>query len=90
MKQFFRVDENGFYVAPVIAEEKPDDCVEETPPNGLYKPRWNGEAWVEGASEAEIQEIKNRSFPPSEEDELRKRVELMQRVLDDLLLGGGL
>jgi hypothetical protein len=52
MKQVFRINELGEYVEPVIlqdGEEIPLDCVEDIPTEGLYKAKWNGTSWEEGA-----------------------------------------
>lgn len=98
MKQVFRIDDQGFFVEPVMIaedEELPGDCVDEMPPYGLYKPKYFGGQWVEGATPEEIEAIKNPSLPKSdieilkeENEALKERIELMQAALDDLILGG--
>jgi hypothetical protein len=52
MKQVYKIDSKGFYVEPVILSESevlPSDCVEVIPTEGLFKAKWNGIAWEEGA-----------------------------------------
>jgi hypothetical protein len=93
MKQVVRIDSAGFYVEPVILEdnvkEVPSDCVESAPPS-LYKAKYVDGAWVEGASQAEIDALINAPQPVSELEQLKRNQELMQAALDELLLGGGL
>lgn len=66
-KQVYEVDSDGFlteiYVADVdgdgnIQDEDKKNCISVDPPHGLYKPKWGGSEWVEGATEEEIQNIK--------------------------------
>lgn len=33
----------------------PEDCIQVPPPNGLYKPKWNGEEWLEGKTDDEFE-----------------------------------
>jgi N-methylhydantoinase B/oxoprolinase/acetone carboxylase alpha subunit len=92
-KQIYRIDQDGYFIEPVLIsedEKTPADCVEVFPTSGMYKQKWNGTAWVEGLSQAEIDALKNVAEPVSELDKLKKNQELMQAALDGLLLGGGL
>jgi hypothetical protein len=92
MKQVVRIDSAGFYVEPVILEDNdkvPSDCVESVPPS-LYKAKYVDGAWVEGASQTEIDALINAPQPVSELEQLKRNQELMQAALDELLLGGGL
>jgi N-methylhydantoinase B/oxoprolinase/acetone carboxylase alpha subunit len=92
-KQVYRIDQDGYFIEPVLINEDekiPADCVEVFPTSGMYKQKWNGTAWVEGLSQAEIDALKNVAEPVSELDKLKKNQELMQAALDGLLLGGGL
>lgn len=56
--QYARIDSDGFYVEPVLFDEGvipvDEDVVIVDVQEGLYKPRWDGEAWVEGLTQAEI------------------------------------
>lgn len=73
MKQVFRIDHNGFYVEDVLLEdgqETPQDCREDRPPQGLYKPKYNGTDWVEGLSQTEIDAINNQPRLPTVEEQL--------------------
>jgi hypothetical protein len=98
-KQVFKIDDDGFYIEPVIVkddEELGEKLIETPIPEGLFSPRWDGEKWVEGLTSEEIEQLKQQNQPqPSELDllkqenaELKERIELMQAALDDLILGG--
>lgn len=77
-KQVYEIDENGYvveiYLANVdehgsIIEENMRECISVSQPNGLYRPKWNGIEWIEGATQAEIDEInKPKPMKPSTED----------------------
>jgi hypothetical protein len=92
VKQVYRYDLEGFYVEPVILEDKEDipaNCTEKNPENGLFKAIFVNGQWVEGMSQEEIEVIKNTQ-PVSGIEELKKQQELMQQALDDLIFGGAL
>ena len=65
MREYYRFDENGYYVEPVITEGyfdsegmeyTPDDLTEVRPPDGLYQGKFdkNKQEWVETGSAPEI------------------------------------
>lgn len=66
MKQFLRIDEEGYYIEPVIVKpeivngesvyEVSDNLIEERYTEPLYKPRWTGTGWVEGLTQEELEE----------------------------------
>jgi hypothetical protein len=96
LKQYIKVDENGFYLEPVFfndEDEIPECFVEPYEPNEVfYKPRWDGEKWVESLSQEEIDDLKNSQPQPQltleklkEENELNAMA-IME--LTQLLLGG--
>jgi hypothetical protein len=93
LKQVFRIDEQGFFVEPVLlkdSESTPSDCVTEMPTPGLFRAKRVGGKWTEGMPQTVIDSLQNVTQPVSELDQLKKKQELMQAALDDLLLGGGL
>ena len=60
MKKVLRIDKQGFYIEDVILHDTEliqDDCVETHCPEGFYKPKWDGEKWVEGYTSEEIKQI---------------------------------
>ncbi len=74
MRQLYRINENGYYIEPVILKKDkhiPDDCIVERPPNGLYRAKWTGAEWIEDMTEEEINAIKNRPRELSEIDIMR-------------------
>ena len=64
MKQYLRIDENGYYIEPVIVNPEivngepvynvPDDLIEQSYQGGMYKPRWNGTEWVDEITQEEL------------------------------------
>jgi hypothetical protein len=91
MRQVFRIDENGFYVEPVLLEkdqEVPNDCSEAIPLEGLYKAKFVNGEWVEGLTQEELDTLKNILPEPEPLETLKKQQELMQQAIDDLILGG--
>ena len=74
MRQVYKINKNGYYIEPVILKKDkyiPDDCIEEKPPNGLYRAKWTGAEWIEDMTEEEIDAIKNRPRELSEIDIMR-------------------
>lgn len=91
MVQVYRIDEEGYFVEPVLVPDEdsiPEDCVAEFPTYGLFKPKWDGEKWIEGLSEEEINAIleeSNKPRPPT----IEERIEAAEEALISLLLEGG-
>lgn len=66
--QVARIDENGFCIEPVVVqniEDLPDNLIPVGVPTGLYKPKWDGVAWVEGLAQEAIDAILNTPQEPS-------------------------
>ena len=53
------------------------------PAQGFYHPKWDGEKWIEGLTEAEIMAIKNQPIQP-QEPTLEERVAELQQVIVEL------
>lgn len=74
MIKILKINKDGFYIEDVIissTEEIPSDCVKTHCPEGFYKPKWDGEKWVEGYTDEEIKQIQeeaeiNRELTPYE------------------------
>jgi hypothetical protein len=82
MKQVVRIDGRGFYVEPVILEDNdkvPSDCVDKSPPSFFKAQYVNGE-WVEGATQEEIEAMKNNIIPE------KSPLEILQETVDQLVL----
>lgn len=89
MKQLFKIDENGFYIEPVILqnnEEPPAYTIEEPILNGFYSPKWNGVEWVEGLTQTEINTKLNAPKPLSETELLQEQIATMQGALDFIIM----
>lgn len=54
------------------------------PAQGLYQPRWNGEEWVEGATQEYIDSLKPQTQEPTESE----RLEALEMLMVDILGGG--
>jgi hypothetical protein len=75
MKQVSKIDGNGLYIEPVILQDNDGigDLIDVPVPEGFYHPKWDGNQWVEGLSEEEIDQIKNAPKPMSEIELLKKQ-----------------
>ncbi len=88
MRLVLRIDEQGFFVEDVIlkeGEEVPADCVENTVPQGLYRPRWNGSEWVEGLIQEEIDAISNQPTEPTELEVAQQEISTLKEEKDSLV-----
>ena len=85
MKKFVRVvDENGFFITDEYVEELTKYTIETPCPEGLHKPKWNGEEWVEGLSQEEINVLINKPKEPTVEE----RLQMVEDAIMYLLMGG--
>lgn len=76
MRQVFRFDANGFLLEPVLVEDDdktPIDCTDIQPVDGFYKAQFVNGAWVEGATQEEINAIKNEPQPLSDIEQMKKQ-----------------
>lgn len=85
-----RIDKDGFFIEDI--EVKADqtntkEIIVTHCENGFYKPKWNGTKWVEGLSQAELDEIEYHqyldSLKPKDEDLKNAQLELL--MLDLLI-----
>ena len=51
-----RIDADGYFVEDMFVDSLDDMLIEVLCPEGLYRPRWNGTEWVEGETQANINE----------------------------------
>lgn len=87
MKEFYLIDENGFYKGTTLL---PDDTVDTDTmvsvplPAGLHRYKFDRSAktWVEGLTQEEINVLP--AVPLSDS----QRIDLIQKALDSLLMGG--
>jgi hypothetical protein len=60
MKKGHIIDENNFYVEDYLYNEGdqiPEGIITTEYKGGLYKPKWNGTSWIEGAEQDYIDKI---------------------------------
>lgn len=83
-----KIDETGLFLEDVIVEEIPMITHEDEEGNltlvpnplyiatpcegGFYMPKWNGDIWVEGLTQQEIDDIKNQPIPVSLEEKVQQ------------------
>lgn len=75
-----KIDKDGYFVEDIILQQPPlledgtlDPQYITDKPVGLYKPKWNGNEWVEGLSEQEIADLKK----PQRMAEIKARLEVL-------------
>ena len=62
-------------------DEETEIGLDVTPAQGLYKPKWDGDKWVEGATQEEIDELtKPQPHEPTVEERLEQTEELLRTV----------
>ena len=86
-----RIDLLGFFVEDVLIVEGqvvPPNCIAIIIPEGFYLPRWNGTAWIEGKTQAEIDAIKNTVVPKTPLEIVQENQKNIQDALDFLMMGG--
>lgn len=57
------------------------------PSQGFYIPKWNGEAWEEGATQDYIDNLKAQAEP--QEPSLEERIQALETMELERILGGG-
>ena len=63
-------------------DENTEIGLEVTPAQGFYLPKWDGEKWIEGLTEAKILAIKNQSIETT--PTLEQQVVELQQVIIEL------
>lgn len=91
-KVFFEIDKNGFYLRDVILEInhktgifEADENLLQVRPIGFFKPKWDGEKWVEGKTEEEFLEegFLNAINPtPEEIAKAERELEVIELLLE--------
>ena len=92
MRAVAKVDADGFFIEDVLQDAGPSEVVSTEDgflvpapaPPGLYRPRWDFEAeeWVEGMTQAEIDELNK----PQPVNSLEKRINDLETLLYDMLM----
>ncbi len=85
-----KIDEQGFFIEDTFVEEINEFTIETPCPQGFYKPKWNGETWIEGATQEYIDSLKNVVAKPTLEERVtttETKVVTIEEVID-VLVGG--
>ena len=84
----FKVNKEGFIIDSLVVNEsqkKVDEITAEIPSEVVYKPKWNGTKWIEGATQEEIDELtKPQPMPPSNSD----RIQALEEALLNMMMEG--
>lgn len=62
-------------------DEETEIGLDVTPAQGFYLPKWDGEKWIEGLTDAEILDIKNKSI---EQVSVEQQLADLQYKFDEL------
>ena len=91
LKQAYEINNNGFikeiYVVNVdengrIINDDKMHLIAIDPPHGLFKPKWAGAEWIEGATQEEIEELTRvEPSPPTAEE----RITMLEDTINFLL-----
>jgi hypothetical protein len=101
MIQVWEVDQNGNIIETYLwTQEEIDTAKEEGRKiidfpwgEGFYSPKFDlaNNKWVEGMTQQEIDALKSSQLPQQPTlEEIKTRQDLMQKALDDIILGGAL
>ena len=82
MKFVRLIDENGLFLEDAFVEGLTDRTIETPCPEGFYRPKWNGEIWVEGLTQAEIDAITAGAVS---EPTLEERVDKVETDVDEVV-----
>ena len=61
--------------------EETEEALDVEPAQGLFRPKWNGETWVEDMPQEEIEALKNATKEPSETDLLKEQIKYQAEKL---------
>ena len=84
MKRIIDKTTNLFLRDDFSHDEETEIGLEVEPAQGLYQPRWNGEAWEEGATQEYIDSLQ----PAPQEPSIGDRVSALEMMELERLFGG--
>lgn len=79
-----KIDKNGLFIEDAFVEEITEFTIETLCPSGFYHPKWNGETWVEGATQEYIDSLQ----PTHQEPTLEERLQALETLELERLFGG--
>lgn len=81
----FEINEDGYIIGSLLADPNNlgnNKVITPIPPDVIFKPRWTGSKWIEGATQAEIDEItKPQPIIPT----LEQRIAELENTILNLL-----
>lgn len=80
------IDENGLFRGDNFVETLTEFTIEIPCPSGFYLPKWDGEKWVEGLTQEQIDNIKAHATPA--EPTIEERVQALEFMELERLFGG--
>jgi hypothetical protein len=76
MQDKIKIDlETGMMTSVVSPDEVGEDIIETACTVPFYKPKWNGEAWEEGATQEYIDSLKSQPEEPTLEEKNRADID---------------
>ena len=89
MREAYKVDEQGFYIEPVLVQgnEVARGLIDVRIPEGFHKPKFNGTSWIEGITQAELDVINNMPKVKSESEQIAELQSIVDQLLLDSLMG---
>ena len=78
LKMYFLYDEDGFFIGDSLTEE--DNSTDIRPHQPCWKPKWDGEKWIETATDEEMNPPAP-VLPPTNEE----KIEMLEK--DNVMLG---
>ena len=78
MMQIWVTDDNGFFTKCELVKRLESGMITKGWKIALYKPKWNGVEWVEGATEDEIYSINNQKQIDICTEEVKSNKELTE------------
>jgi hypothetical protein len=88
MRKVIKIDDTRLFVEDVLLEddaELPEGCVEDSPLEGLYLPKWDGTQWIEGLTPEEIAALQ---IPPNptQVEILTQKTALLEQGIAELTM----
>lgn len=87
MKRIIEKETKLFIRDDFYFDEENEIGLEVEPAQGLYIPKWNGETWVEGATQEYIDSLKTQSEP--QEPTIEERIQALEVMELERILRGG-
>ena len=84
LKQVYDVDSNGYIKDIYIEDSDNTKYIKIDPPNGLYRPKWNGIEWVEDMAQTDIDELNNQPKQPTAEERITELENTILTILEAL------